>query len=59
MTVKELKEILDRCPDDCVVMYRHNKYGRVDIDEIACTEEELPSGNKVKCLTLEASFEED
>jgi hypothetical protein len=59
MTIKELKEILTVYPDDAVVMYYHNKYGRVDIDEIDYKEEELLSENKIKTLTLEASFEED
>lgn len=58
MTVKELKEILDVYPEDSVVMYRHNKFGRIDIDEIDYKEEELLSGEKIKTLTLEASFEE-
>ena len=48
MTIKELKEILDRYPEDAVVMYRHNEYGRVDIDEINFKEETLLSGKKVK-----------
>lgn len=59
MTVKELKDILEHYPEDSIVMYRHNKYGRVDVDEIDYKEEVLLSGNIIKCLTLEASFEED
>ena len=58
MTVKELKEILNMHPEEATVMYRHNKFGRIDIDEIDYKEEELLSGKKVKTLTLEASFEE-
>lgn len=58
MTIKELKEILDMYPEESIVMYRHNKFGRIDIDEIDYKEEELLSGEKVKTLTLEASFEE-
>ena len=58
MTIKELKEILEVYPEDSIVMYRHNKFGRIDIDEIDYKEEELISGEKVKTLTLEASFEE-
>ena len=45
-------------PEESIVMYRHNKFGRIDIDEIDYKEEELLSGEKVKTLTLEASFEE-
>lgn len=58
MTIKELKGILDVYPEEATVMYRHNKFGRIDIDEIDYKEEELLSGKKVKTLTLEASFEE-
>jgi len=58
MTIKELKEILEVYPEDSIVMYRHNKFGRIDIDEIDYKEEELLSGEKIKTLTLEASFEE-
>ena len=59
MTIKELKEILDKYSDDTVIMYRHNIYSTVDIDEIDYKEECLPSGKTVKCLVLEASFEEN
>ena len=59
MTIKELKEILERYPDDALITYRHNKYGRMDVDEIDYREETLLSGKKVKLFTLEASFEED
>lgn len=58
MTIKELKEILDKYPEDTVVMYRHNKYSRIDIDEIDYKEENLLSGGTIKTLTLEASFKE-
>ena len=58
MTIKELKEILDVYPEEAIVMYRHNKFGRIDIDEIDYKEEHLLSGETVKTLTLEASFEE-
>lgn len=58
MTIKELKEILNVYPEETIVMYRHNKYGRIDIDEIDFKEEEMPSREKIKTLTLEASFEE-
>ena len=59
MTVKELKEILEKYPEECVVMYRHNKYGRIDIDEIDYKEENLLSGAKIQTLVLEGSFMED
>ena len=59
MTIKELKDVLGNYPEDAIVMYWHNKYGRVDVDSINYTEEDLLSGKKLKCLTLEASFEED
>ena len=59
MTIKELKEIIEKYPEDSIVMYRHNKYGRIDVDEIDYKEEELLSGEKIKTFTLEGSFEEE
>lgn len=59
MTIKELKEILERYPDDALITYRHNEYGRMDVDEIDYKEEMLFSGKKIRLFTLEASFEED
>ena len=59
MTVKELKELLSNYPENSIVMYRHNKYGRIDIDTINYKEEILLTGNCIKTVTLEASFEED
>ena len=59
MTIKELKKVLDRYPDDAIITYRHNEYGRLDVDEIDYREETLLSGKKIKIFTLEASFEED
>ena len=59
MTNKELKDILFKYPEDCIVMYRHNKFGRIDIDYVDFIEEELLSGEKIKTIVLEASFEED
>ena len=58
MTVKELKEILEKYPEDCLVMYRHNLYGRIDIDEIDYKEETLLTGVKFKALVLEGNFME-
>lgn len=58
MTIKELKEMLDKYPEDAIVMYRHNKYGRIDIDKIDYKEENTASKH-FKSLILEASFEED
>lgn len=58
MTNKELQDILSQYPDDYVVMYRHNKYGRINIDIINCTEEALLSGKIIKCLTLEGDTED-
>lgn len=59
MTNKELQDILSKYPDECIVMYRHNKYGRIDIDCVDLTEEAMMSGNKKYLITLEANFEED
>lgn len=58
MTIKELKEILDKYPNDTIVMFRHNIYSTVDIDEIDYKEEHLLSGKTLKRFILEASFEE-
>lgn len=58
MIIRELKELLNSYPEEAIVMYRHNKFGRIDIDEIDYKEEELLSGKRIKTLTLEASFEE-
>ena len=59
MTIKDLKSILDEYPEDSIVMYRHNKYGRVDIDKVTYNEEELLTGSVIKTLTLEATFKEN
>lgn len=59
MTIKELKELLSNYPENSIVMYRHNKYGRIDIDTVNYKEEVLLTGNCIKTVTLEASFEED
>ena len=59
MTVKELIDKLIKVPEDAIVMYRHNKYGRVDIDSIDYQQEMLLSGHIILILTLEAKFEED
>ena len=59
MTNKELKEILDKYPDNCIIAYRHNKHGRIDVDEVSHKEELTLSGKAIQVITLEASFEED
>lgn len=59
MTIRELKEALQSLPEDSIVTYRHNKYGRIDIDAISFEEEKTLTGNTIKLITLEASFEED
>lgn len=58
MTVKELIEKLKKQPDDAIVMYRHNKYGRIDVDVISYSEEELLFGRKIKTVTLEGESKE-
>lgn len=58
MNVGELVEILSQYPKDSIVMYRHNKYGRIDIDTVIYTEEQM--NDKMICtLTLEGKAEED
>jgi len=59
MTVKELIENLKKQPSDAIVMYRHNKYGRIDIDTIHYSEEELLFGYKIKTVTFEGESKEN
>ena len=59
MTAKELMEILSQCPEDTIIVYRHNKYGRVDVDKAQFEHEVLYSGKVIKTLTLEGLFKED
>ena len=59
MTVKELIEALKKQPYDATVMYRHNRYGRIDIDEIRYSEEQLLFGCKIKTVTLEGESKEN
>ena len=59
MTVKELIEALKQQSKDAIVMYRHNQYGRIDIDTITYTEEELLFGHKIKTVTLEGEVKEN
>ena len=59
MTNKELKELLFKYPDNCIIVYRHNKYSRIDVDFIDFSEETMTSGEKKHFLTLEGNFEED
>lgn len=59
MTGKDLKDILDKYPEDTVILYRHNQYGRMEIDDANFTEEKLASEKKIYFLTLEATFEEN
>lgn len=58
MTVRELIEKLKKHPKDAIVMYRHNKYGRIDIDQITYSEEQLLFGEKIKTVTLEGKVKE-
>lgn len=59
MTVKELISKLKKQPQDAIVMYRHNKYGRIDVNKITYTEEQLLFGIKIKAVTLEGETKED
>lgn len=59
MTVKELIEELKKLPAEAYVMYRHNQYGRIDIDKIVHTEEELLFGRKIHTVTLEGEMKEN
>ena len=59
MTVDELIAKLMKVPQDAIVMYKHNKYGRIDVDKINFEEELMYSGEYVRTVTLEGSCEED
>lgn len=59
MTVKELINELKKQPGDAIVAYRHNKYGRIDIDQIIYSEENLLFGEKIKMITLEGQAKEN
>lgn len=59
MTVEELIIKLEKLPQDSIVMYRHNKYGRVNIDKIDYQQELLYSGGYIRTVTLEATFKEE
>lgn len=59
MTVEELIDRLRNLPQEAIVMYRHNKHGRVDIDTIECQEELLLSGRQITTVTLSGLYEED
>ena len=59
MTVKELIEELKKLPADAYVMYRHNQHGRIDINTIVQTEEELLFGRKIHTVTLEGKTKEN
>lgn len=57
MTVGELKKILSDYPDSAIIMYRHNKSGRIDVNEAVYKEEKLLSGKMIKSLTLEGKYD--
>ena len=59
MTVEELIVELNKLPKDSIVMYRHNKYGRIDIDKIDYQQELLYSGRYIKTATFEGTFREE
>ena len=59
MTVDELITKLMKVPQDAIVMYRHNKYGRINVDKINFEEELMYSGGYVRTVTLEGNCEED
>lgn len=59
MTVEELVNKLLSLPQESIVMYRHNKYGRIDIDTVDFQQELMVSGGYLRTVTLEGKFEED
>lgn len=48
-----------KLPQESIVMYEHNKYGRVDIDTIDFNQELLLSGGYIRTVTLSGKYEED
>ena len=59
MTVEELINQLMKLPQESIVMYENNKYGRVDIDTIDFNQELLLSGGYIRTVTLSGKYEED
>lgn len=59
MTTKELIDVLGKLPEDTIVMYRHNRYGRIDIDTVDFQQEPMYSGGYIRTVTLEGKYEED
>lgn len=59
MTVKELINELKKMPKDATVMYRHNKYGRIDIETVTYSEDRLLFGCKLKTVTIEGNTKEN
>lgn len=59
MTVEELISELMKLPQESIVMYRHNKYGRIDIDTVEFEQELMCSGSYIKTVTLSGKYEED
>lgn len=60
MTVEELIYKLMKLPQESIVMYRHNKYGRIDIDTVEFEQELLASGGGyIRTVTLSGKYKED
>ena len=59
MTVEELINKLSKLPQDSIVMYKHNKYGRIDIDAVDLQQELMYSGGYIRTVTLSGRYEED
>ena len=59
MTVEELIQELSKLPQESIVMYRHNKYGRIDIDTVDFEQELKYSGGYMRTVTLSGKYEED
>ena len=59
MTVEELINELIKLPQEAIVMYKHNKYGRINIDTVKFDEELLWTGGYIRTVTLEGMFKEE
>lgn len=59
MTIEELINELSKLPQESIVMYRHNKYGRIDIDTVDFDQELLYSGGYIRTVTLSGRYEEE
>ena len=59
MTVDDLVQKLINMPQDVIITYRHNQYGRIDVDTVEFEQELMYSGGYIRIVTLSGKAEED